>query len=83
MIDDDNYDNHDDNGEDTDDDDGDDDDDDVNMHHRTHTHIPHTIHGTNGLFTYIYHTKINHSWIGKYTVRPMDGIWAIYYKSLT
>ena len=34
----------------------------------------HRIHGTNGIFTYIYHIKINHSCIviGKFTVRPMD-----------
>ncbi len=37
----------------------------------------HRIHGT-GIFTYIYLPKINHSWIGKYTVRPMDPSWDIH-----
>ena len=27
-----------------------------------------------GIFTYMKTIKINHPWIGKYTVRPMDGI---------
>ena len=37
----------------------------------------HRIHGT-GIFTYIYLPKINHSWIGKYTIRPMDPSWDIH-----
>ena len=73
MIDDDNYDNHDDNGEDTnDDDDGDDeDDDDVNMHHRTHTHTPYHPWDWSIYLHLSYKSTIH---VGKYTVRPMDGM---------
>ena len=35
--------------------------------------FPHTIHGI-GNFLPIYPIKINHSWISKYTIRPMDGM---------
>ena len=36
--------------------------------------LTHRIHGT-GIYTYMKTIKINHSWIGKYTVRPMGPSW--------
>ena len=39
--------------------------------------------GTNGIFTCIDPTKINHSWIGTYTNRPMIGYCCGKFDSLT
>ena len=37
--------------------------------------LPHRIHGTKGIFTYMFTIKINHSWIGKYTIHALYGLY--------
>ena len=48
--------------------------------------ISHRIHGTGIMLTYIYHKKImkkiNHPWIGVYTVRPMEILWVLRLSSI-